>query len=485
MHLSMATTLMYDVLSRGCRLPALLLSVALVACGGGGSSEPAPTTAASTPTLKSIVVLPSEPTIAMGITQTFTATGEYSDGSTKALTTEVTWSSTGTASTIVAGTGMATGKAVGSDTITATVGTVKGTTKLTIKAPYSALAAGADHSLALRADGSLWAWGGNLFGQLGDGSLADKMEPLLVGSAKNWTAIATGEFHNLALRSDGSLWSWGYNLNGQLGDGTPGTNKSIPTRVGTLTTWAAVAAGKAHSVAIRKDGTLWAWGRNFYSQLGDGTAADRSAPVAVTPTAAPATKWSAVAAGASHTVGRDADGNLWAWGQNDAGQLGLGIEADTVASPRKLEGGPWVAIAAGQSHTLAIRADGALFSWGSNERGQLGEPGIQRSVPTRVGSDVNWSAIAAGDLHSVAIRTDGTVWAWGANSEGQLGDGTLIDRSLPTRIGDARDWVKVGAGNFHTLGLKADGSLWSWGRNASGQLGVGSLTRATSPSAVK
>lgn len=463
------------MLFRSCCLPAIMLSFALAGCGGGSSGSSGP------PTLKSISVSPSEPTVAMGTTQQFSATGEYSDGSTKALTTEVTWSTSGTVSTIVTSSGIATGKAVGSDTITATVGAVKGSAKLIVKAPYSAISAGAEHSLALRADGSLWAWGGNLFGQLGDGSLADKLEPTLVGSAKNWSALASGEFHSLALKSDGSLWSWGYNLNGQLGDGAAGTNKSVPTQVGTLTTWAAVAAGRAHSVALRKDGTLWAWGRNFNGQLGDGTESDRSTPVQVRTSVTTEPKWSVIATGSNHTVARDTDGNLWAWGQNTAGQLGTGSALNIVRAPGKIEGGPWVAVAAGQLHTLAIRADGALFSWGSNDRGQLGEPGVQRAVPTRVGSETNWSVIAAGDLHSIAIKTDGTLWAWGANSEGQLGDGTLIDRSLPVRITDARDWVRISAGTGHTLGLKSDGSLWSWGKNASGQLGNGSLNRTTSP----
>jgi alpha-tubulin suppressor-like RCC1 family protein len=467
------------LLSRAWRLLALLVSIVLASCGGGSSGSSGPAT------LKAITVSPSEPTVAMGTTQQYTATGEYSDGSTKALTTEVTWSSSGTVSTIVASSGLATGRAVGSDTITATAGSVRGSAKLIVKAPYSAISAGAEHSMALRADGSLWAWGGNLFGQLGDGSLADKLEPTLVGSAKTWSALASGEFHSLALRADGSLWSWGYNLNGQLGDGTPGINKSIPTQVGTLTTWAAVAAGKAHSVSIRKDGTLWAWGRNFSGQLGDGTESDRTTPVQIKTTAATETKWSVVAAGSTHTVARDTDGNLWAWGQNQAGQLGFGSSASIGRSPTRIEGGPWVAVAAGQLHTLAIRADGALFSWGSNDRGQLGEPGVQRSVPTRVGNETNWSVIVAGDLHSLAIKTDGTLWAWGANSEGQLGDGTLIDRQLPIRISDARDWVRISAGSGHTLGLRADGTLWSWGKNASGQLGIGSLNRATVPTTGK
>ena len=218
-----------------------------------------------TVTLVSLAITPADATIAFAATQQLSVAGTYSDGSIADLTKSAKWASSGTAVTVVATSGLATGAAVGTDTVSATVGTLSGSTKLTVKAAYSAVASGGYHTVVLKSDGSLFAWGKNLAGQLGDGTNIDKSVPTQVGTVKTLAKVAAGEFHTVAIRSDGTLWAWGSNLFGQLGDGTF-VSKSAPTKVGTATNWVAVSAGKSHTVAIKKDGTLWAWGSNAAGQ---------------------------------------------------------------------------------------------------------------------------------------------------------------------------------------------------------------------------
>ena len=174
-----------------------------------------------------------------------------------------------------------------------------------------------------------------------------------------------------------------------------------------------------------------------------------------------------MAAGWSHTVGIKTDGSLWAWGLNNYGQLGLGTaDLDTPSEmykyiPAKVGNG-WQSVSAGADYTIGIKTDGSLWTWGLNQSGQLGLGkdtlgGVP--IPVKVGD--GWRTISAGDYHAVAIKTDGSLWAWGNNSAGQLGDGTKTERNTPIKVGDG--WQSVSAGSLHTIGIKSDGSLWAWG----------------------
>lgn len=485
------------------RFTVALLLVSLTACGGGSAGGSSSTTSSTTaePILQSIAVSPVNPTIPAGTSLQLVATGTYSDGSSKALTTGLVWSTSGAYSTMFSA-GLVKGVSMGADLVTAKLGIVSGSTALTVKGPYFiadatsiakyAVAAGGSHTVVRKADGTMAGFGLNHSGQLGDGTAVDRVIPTPTVDASNlWVNMTAGDFHTLALRSDGSLWGWGLNQNGQIGDKT-NLDKLAPIQVGTDKKWSVVSAGKAHSVGVKTDGTLWAWGRNFDGQLGDITGVDKTSPIQVlmapsaagsttTATATAADKiWTAAGAGSNFTVGLKSDNTVYTWGGNERGQLGNGTSvapALAVNVPTLIASLKALSISVGNLHVLAIRPDGALFSWGANELGQLGNgKSTDGKVPVQVGTETDWKMVSAGGFHSLAIKVDGSLWSWGSNSDGQLGVGTTAESFEPKQIGLMRDWVFVSAGRFHSFALKADGTLWGWGRNYEGQQGNGTMT---------
>ena len=476
------------------RIFSLCLLALLGACGGGGGGT-TDTTTGTTPvaTLVSLAVTPAATTISLGTSQQFVATGTYSDGKSAAVTTGITWSLGGSrVATIYTG-GKVDGIAIGSDTVTATVGSIKGSTKLTVQGPYVAVAAGGSHTMVRKADGSLSGWGLNRSGQLGDGTTSDKtvLTPVY-GTGTTWSTVVLGDFHTIALKdvktTGGALWGWGFNLFGQLGTGSSNDYKALPTQIGTDKTWTAVSTGRAHTVAVKADGSLWAWGRNVDGQLGDATNLDRFVPTAV----GAVKLWTGVSAGSNFSMGRQTSGVIYGWGANDRGQLGNNSttawnvptpinaywdgKVDATGAPVALSGFTALTISAGGAHVLAIRSNGALYAWGANDMGQLGIAStVNTSYPALVpspNSAVDWALASAGGAHSIAVMADGTLWAWGSNSDGQLGEGSMSDSAVPIQIGNSKEWIYVSAGKYHTFAIKSDGSLWGWGRNVEGQLGA-------------
>ncbi|WP_460585997.1 RCC1 domain-containing protein [Hymenobacter arcticus] len=242
-------------------------------------------------------------------------------------------------------------------------------------------ATGDFHTLALRPDGTLWSCGFNRDGQLGDGGLAYQRTVLgQVGTASNWKSVAVSGSFSLALKTDGTLWSWGDNTFGQLGDGTT-TDGKVPAQVGTATNWVAMSAGQNYALGLRADGTLWAWGYNGYGQLGTSGTSNPRVPSQV----GTATTWQSVAAGYSHSLAIRTDGTLWAWGQNNSGQLGLGTVAYAQLPTQVGTGTSWQQVAVDENHTVAVRQDGTLWSWGNNGSGQLGRLNYA-ALPTLIAS---------------------------------------------------------------------------------------------------
>jgi alpha-tubulin suppressor-like RCC1 family protein len=345
------------------------------------------------------------------------------------------------------------------------------------------VAAGANHALALKADGALYAWGYNGYGQLGDATQTLRRSPIAVPGMTNVVAVAAGGQHSLAVKADASLWAWGDNSQGQLGDGTTVSLQTSPVQVTSLSNVVAIAAGYYHSLALTADGSLWAWGANSAGQLGDGTTTLRRSPVQVT-TLGGAT---ALAAGQYHSLALASDSTVWAWGRNVEGQLGDGTYTNR-SSPVQVPALTGVtAIAAGKTFSMALRTDGlpwgAVWSWGENADGQLGDGTVtKRNSPNAALWNV--TAIAAGGRHALALALGAGVTATGMNTYGQLGGGSTVPATRPIGTTGLVGTLAARGGEFFSIAMQPEGTLWSWGSNTYGQLGIGGTASATIPTEV-
>ncbi len=291
---------------------------------------------------------------------------------------------------------------------------------------------------------------------------------MIYGYGQGFGEIKGNANHSLAVKRDNTLWAWGNNLEGQLGDGT-NTDSNTPIQI--LTDVISVD-GYDHTLALKKDGTLWAWGNNTYGQLGDENDTNLN-----TPTQISLNNIVKLETGGNHSMVLDSNGKVWSWGYNANGELGDGNNTD-LNIPTKISSlTDIVSISAGGNHNLALKNDGSVWSWGKNHKGQLGDNSIvNNSTPTKISSLSNIIYISAGNAHNFAIKNDGTIWGWGYNGVGALGDGTNTDRYAPTQITSLTDILFIESGGDHTLALDSNNILWSSGYNVSGQLGDGNNT---------
>jgi alpha-tubulin suppressor-like RCC1 family protein len=312
-----------------------------------------------------------------------------------------------------------------------------------------------------------------------------------------------------------TLTAWGSNYFGQLGDGTYGNRRTTPVEVRNLdgAELKTIAAGGSHNLALKDDGTVLVWSDNSSGQLGDGSNNNRPWPAQAEDANDPSgylNGVNAIAAGADHSLALKDDGTVWAWGNNTSGQ-GLRISgqlgtdeipsSNTPVEVGDLPGGV-EAIAAGSAHGLALKDDGIVWAWGNNNSGQLGDGTNATSTrPVQVSNLDGVKAIDGGGGYSLALKNDGTVWAWGGNFFGQLGDGTTTngtptkcelmevrpkmrsscsDSNTPVQMGELPGGIEaIAAGGAHGLALKNDGTVWAWGNNQNGQLGNGTITLGT------
>ncbi|MFB7369465.1 RCC1 domain-containing protein [Streptomyces sp. NPDC056222] len=329
------------------------------------------------------------------------------------------------------------------------------------------------------------SWGDNGVGQLGDGTDTDRHTPVTVSglTAAGVTGLAAGRIHGLALLSNGTVKAWGHNFFGQLGDGTT-TNHPTPGGVRELSGVTAVAAGCGHSLALLSDGTVRAWGDNALGQLGIGvTGGTSTTPVPVSGLS----KVTAVATSCDHSLALLSDGTVRAWGGNSTGQLGNGTTTDSnVPVPVSGLGGVRD-IAAGFNHSLARLANGTVRAWGGNSTGQLGNGTTADSnVPVPVSGLGGVRDVAAGGFFSLARLANGTVRAWGNNSNGELGNGSAVGESpVPVPVSGLGGVRDIAAGSSHSLARLANGTVRAWGGNSTGQLGNGTTDDSNVPVPVR
>jgi alpha-tubulin suppressor-like RCC1 family protein len=341
---------------------------------------------------------------------------------------------------------------------------------------WAEISAGGYHTLAIAQDGTLWAWGDNNNKQLGNNSAVTyQTTPVQISSERNWMFVSAGEYYSLAIKKDGTLWAWGRNDYGQLGDGTT-TQRNTPVQIGTDTNWLSVSAGYHHSMAIKTNNTLWAWGRNSNGQIGNNSTTQQNTPVQV----GTATDWAAVKPGRNHTLALKSNGQLWSWGQNSFGQLGQGNYTNSSVPVQVGTATDWKSIHAGDYHSLVLKTNGTIWTWGDNASGQLGIGNTtEQTSPVQVGNATDWKFITSGAFHGYAIKTNGTLWAWGDNYFGQLGNGNFAQQNSPVQIGADTDWYSIFAGDYYGVSQKSNGNFLSWGDNQTGQLGNGNTTPNT------
>ena len=379
------------------------------------------------------------------------------------------------------------------------------------------IAAGSLHSVALRTDGTVWTWGSNVYGQLGnnDNTLSNSNTPVQVTDAAGTgfltgvVGVAAGGDFSMALKGDGTVWEWGANFNGGLGNNDPlHGQQQKPVQVvgvggsGVLTNVVAITAGRYHAMAILDDGTLLSWGYNNWGQLGlnDGNTVSHSDyPRHVVDTSGSGNLGGvkAIGAGNYYSMALLNDTTVLTWGQNDAGQLGNGTDSPFAlnATPQhvlnSLAGSNFTGvkeIAPNRHQALALKNDGTVWGWGSNATGEIGTgtTGNKYDSPVQVngiggsGTLSGVTALAEGGHHSLAIQPNQTVLSWGKNSNGQLGNGSSGSPvSNPAQVvgpggsGLLGSVVDLAAGDNFSLTLKSDGTIWSFGYGGSGQLGNG------------
>jgi alpha-tubulin suppressor-like RCC1 family protein len=336
---------------------------------------------------------------------------------------------------------------------------------------YESLKFGGTHTLGIKSDGNLWGWGRGDYGHLGTANWTEP-NPIQVGTISSIQNIYAGLINTFVIKVDGTLWGIGSNLNGSLGVNSTSENFTTFQQITTTNNWLKIAPSLFFTLALKTDGTIWAWGQDDHNQTGNPPASQsQNTPIQV----GIANDWIDVATTTSKTAfALKADGTIWGWGFNPHSLLVSSSSVYSVATPFQVNGVTgFVKMSAGGTHILAQKADGTLWAWGTGPGRGIGESPTIGSVPLQISTDT-WSYFTTGDATSFGIKTDGTLWAWGININGQLGLGTETNHSVPVQIGTDTNWETVQARNYTTtMATKTDGTVWYWGTNYSGEFGNG------------
>lgn len=331
-------------------------------------------------------------------------------------------------------------------------------------------------SCAIKIDGSLWCWGRNAEGELGDGTTTQTAVPKQVMPGTTWKTVHVGFQHVCGVRSSGTLWCWGRNQSAQIQAGSAGRLLS-PTHVGDDSDWVDVAPGLSHTCGVKQDGRVLCWGARVFGQTGEGSFGHVTTPAQVGQEAG----WSALASFGETTCAKDPSGDLACWGNSELGQHGGGATASEDA-PLVVAGAPAIAqVGQGRQHACSVTESGGLVCTGSNANGALGTGNTVSSTTYgpiatagKPWASLVWAQAAAGEIHSCAVATDGSLWCWGYNCYGQV-DASLAANTVTslTQVLPATGWKSVALGQYHTCATRTGGSLWCWGRNLNGQVGNG------------
>ncbi len=344
----------------------------------------------------------------------------------------------------------------------------------------------AQHNCVLLSDQTVRCWGRGTEGQLGNGGTSNRTTPVTATGLSDVVRISTSETHSCAARNTdgaGTLYCWGSNTNGKLGNGTT-TNRTTPVTVANVSNGWRVSAGVGHTCALSFDGLLRCWGLNASGQLADGTTTNRTTAVSSVGFRQPDVHL--VATSPTHTCGVRSDGTVRCWGSNGSGQLGNGTttQRSTPVAVTGVENA--VAVAVGTTHSCALLRSGRVWCWGANSSGQLGDgTTTNRSTAAAVINVSTAAAIAASGSQTCVRLANGTVSCWGANTNGQLGDGTTTQRPSPVSTRglsyrSSANSIATGAGGHTCAGLE-DGTIRCWGANTVGQLGDGTTFNRTIP----
>lgn len=344
---------------------------------------------------------------------------------------------------------------------------------------FKKVVAGQDFFLAISQDGTLWAWGENSYGQLGDGTTTDRATPVQISTATNWSFIAAGYYHSAAIKNDGTLWTWGRDNYGQLGNGSSG-NVTSPLQIGTDTNWKEVAPGDRGSLAVKTNGTLWAWGTNSDYYLGNGQSTSYVSQVPVQ--VGSATDWNHIYGNTYHGLAIKTNGTLWSWGYNYYGQLGIGSTTSADVPTQVGTASDWKDIVTGERISLALKSDNTLWAWGTSSSNGL-NIGTAAS-PLQIGTTSSWRTISLKKdydyTYALLTRNDGTLWAWGNDYNQQLGNGAgTTNYSSPTQIGTDTNWANATAGYYQSSAVKTDGTFWVWGNTSLVGNGTGQTNSPT------
>lgn len=343
----------------------------------------------------------------------------------------------------------------------------------------ASVSAGWAHTCAVLADGSAACWGGNQFGQLGNGGLAlascadgfavCSNGPVAVSGTARWTRLAAGFLYTCGIDASGAASCWGAGGRGQLGNGNQASSR-VPTLVsGGLTFGAFAAVTGGDFMCGLSAGALYCWGTGHVGQPGNGSVAQlATTPYRVSPTQT----FTAVAVGEAHACALDGAGAAYCWGGNGAGQVGDGTLINRTLPVAALGSRSYTQIVAGLGHTCALDATGVAFCWGASAQvGRTSTSAVDQATPGAVAGAQRFVQLAAGGWHTCGLDNAGQTWCWGDNARSQFGDGTLTPSQLPMRITNLPTFVQITSGGAHTCGITAAGAVWCWGADTYGQTG--------------